>query len=89
VVLSQRPETDFGDAEAADTWHRLQRNLLILSPESRQIIAAESGHYILLDQPELVIDAIKPLVLKPGWSEKNRVLAHSLARSYSVKLPRK
>ncbi len=70
VVLSQRIETDFGNPQAADTWHRLQRNLLTLSPEGRQIIAEKSGHYVQLDQPELVIDAIKSLALEPGWSEK-------------------
>ncbi|SRR5579875_1228976 len=64
VVLSQRSETDFDDPEAAAIWHRLQRDLLTLSPESQQIMAEESGHYIQLDQPELVIEAIKSLVLQ-------------------------
>ncbi|HZU69043.1 MAG TPA: alpha/beta hydrolase [Ktedonobacteraceae bacterium] len=62
TILSQRAETDFGDQEAADNWHELQRDLCTLSPQSQQIIAEKSGHYIQLDQPELVINAIKSLV---------------------------
>lgn len=65
VVLSQRTETEFSDPQVAKSWHRLQRDLLAISPASRQIIAEESGHYIQLDQPELVIAAIKSLVLGP------------------------
>lgn len=41
---------------------RLQRELLSLSTNSRQIIAEESGHQIHLDQPELVVKAIRLLL---------------------------
>jgi pimeloyl-ACP methyl ester carboxylesterase len=43
-------------------WDELQRELLELSTNSRQIIAEQSGHYIHHDQPELVVDAIRQVV---------------------------
>ncbi len=39
-----------------------QRDLAGLSSRSRHIIAHESGHHIQLDQPEMVIDAIRQVV---------------------------
>ncbi len=62
VVLTQRPETEYGDEHAAGIWHTLQKELLNLSSNSRQIIAERSGHYIQLEQPELVIDAITSML---------------------------
>lgn len=44
------------------TWHELQRELAGLSSNSRQIIAEDGGHYIQLDEPNLVIDAVRELV---------------------------
>jgi pimeloyl-ACP methyl ester carboxylesterase len=32
------------------------------APDARHVIATESGHYIQLQQPELVIDAIHQVV---------------------------
>lgn len=43
-------------------WVKMQIELVGLSSNSRQIIAERSGHYIQLDQPELVIEAILELV---------------------------
>jgi len=40
-------------------WQALQRNLAGLSSNSRSIIATHSGHFIQLEQPDLVIAAIK------------------------------
>lgn len=39
-------------------WAATQRRYLSLSSNSRQVLATKSGHYIQLDQPDLVIDAI-------------------------------
>jgi hypothetical protein len=41
---------------------RMQRDLLNLSRNSKQIIATTSGHRIQLDDPKLVIDAIRQVV---------------------------
>lgn len=43
-------------------WLVMQKELAALSSNSKQIIAEKSGHYIQLDQPELVIDSILNLV---------------------------
>lgn len=45
-----------------DQWLRFQQDLVALSPQGRQIIAAESGHVIQDQQPEVVIDAIRAIV---------------------------
>jgi pimeloyl-ACP methyl ester carboxylesterase len=41
-----------------------QDKLAALVPGSRHVIAARSGHYIQLDQPKLVIDAIRSVVMR-------------------------
>lgn len=43
-------------------WQELQIDLLSLSSNSRQILAHKSGHYVQLEQPELLADAIRFLV---------------------------
>lgn len=43
-------------------WVALQTELGTLSPQSKLIVAAKSGHHIQLDQPELVIDAIEQVL---------------------------
>ena len=45
-----------------DPWLKFQNDLAALSSHSKHIIAAKSGHLILLDQPELVIDAVRQVV---------------------------
>jgi pimeloyl-ACP methyl ester carboxylesterase len=43
-------------------WQVMQSELAALSSNSKHVIAKESGHYIQLKQPQLVIDAIRELV---------------------------
>lgn len=43
---------------------KLQKDLLNLSTNSEQILAKESGHYVQLEQPEIVISLIRDLVKK-------------------------
>jgi pimeloyl-ACP methyl ester carboxylesterase len=55
----------FSDAENQQYWEELQAEqseLTALSPEAKQIIAEQSGHDIQLDQPDLVIDAVREMV---------------------------
>ncbi len=61
VVLS-RGRPDGLDAEAFASWQSMQRELLNLSPVSKQVIAEQSGHFIHMEQPELVIEEIKLLL---------------------------
>lgn len=46
----------------AQVWSELQKELASQTPTGQQIIAAESGHGIHFDQPELVIDVIQTIV---------------------------
>ena len=60
VVLSRgRAE---GDAEREATHREQQAELLRLSRSSRQVIAERSGHGILVEQPELVVAAIRDVL---------------------------
>jgi pimeloyl-ACP methyl ester carboxylesterase len=56
--------TESEQAQFEQEWAKMQTELLCLSSNSKQIIAKKSGHYIQLDQPELVIEAILELVRK-------------------------
>jgi pimeloyl-ACP methyl ester carboxylesterase len=51
----------FFDAMAV-AWPASQAQLAALVPDARQVIASESGHYIQVEQPELVIEAIRQVV---------------------------
>ena len=68
IVLSAgREETiaSLSDAENQqrwEVWQALQSELVALSSDSKQVIAKQSGHNIQLDQPDLVIDAIREMV---------------------------
>ena len=44
------------------TWAQMQDELAALSTDSEHITAPEAGHYIHLDEPDLVIKAIRDLV---------------------------
>lgn len=56
-------------------WQDLQAELAALTPDARQVIATESGHYIQVQQPDLVIDAVHAVVdaaRDPGtWATPN------------------
>jgi pimeloyl-ACP methyl ester carboxylesterase len=55
----------FSEAENQQLWEAFQvqqSELAGLSSESKQIIAEQSGHDVQLDQPDLVIDAIREIV---------------------------
>lgn len=45
-----------------EVWQEVQSELAALSVDAKQIIAEKSGHYIQLDQPDLVINAIHEMV---------------------------
>jgi pimeloyl-ACP methyl ester carboxylesterase len=54
------PEFPWDEMERV--WQALQAELAGLAPGARHVIATESGHYIQLQQPGLVIDAIRQVV---------------------------
>src|SRR5688572_1489749 len=55
------PDPQFG-AYMHNLWHELQRELAGLSSNSRFVAVENSGHFIQIDQPEVVTDAIRDLV---------------------------
>jgi pimeloyl-ACP methyl ester carboxylesterase len=56
------PDTPFVGLEEP-FWRQLQRELAHLVPGGRLVVATESGHDIHHEQPELVLDAIRDVVL--------------------------
>jgi pimeloyl-ACP methyl ester carboxylesterase len=57
-------------------WQSAQEGLAGLLPDARHVIATESEHYIQLQQPELVIDAVRDVVDAvrdpASWHERSR-----------------
>lgn len=45
-----------------DAWEKMQEELAHLSTRGTQMIAKNSGHYIQIDRPEIVIDAVHNVV---------------------------
>jgi len=50
--------------EMLDAWAKMQKNLLHLSTDSRQITVPGAGHYINQDQPKIIEDAVNEMYLK-------------------------
>jgi pimeloyl-ACP methyl ester carboxylesterase len=48
--------------EVEQTEQQMQIELAAQSSNGKRIVAEKSGHYIQLDQPELVIDAIRQVI---------------------------
>nr|WP_316244877.1 alpha/beta hydrolase [Paenibacillus antibioticophila] len=51
-----------GGRKLEEIWQTGQRQLLDISSDSEQVIAEASGHMIIHDQPELVVDKIRELL---------------------------
>ena len=65
VLTHGRPDAS-GDPRLVDAderlWQRLQAEIAALIPESRHVIAEQSGHDIHHEQPDLVVTAIREVV---------------------------
>jgi len=68
AVLSHDPSTPQPDLPedlvkpTNDVWQQMQAELARLSTRGTQVIAKNSGHYIQLDRPDVVIDAVRRIV---------------------------
>jgi pimeloyl-ACP methyl ester carboxylesterase len=64
VVLTRSREDDVPPDLVAAVAAALQSQtqLVTLAPDARQMIATDSGHYIQLERPQLVIEAIRQVV---------------------------
>ena len=54
--------SDEGAQQVETVWDELQAEQATLSSNGKQVLAEESGHLVQLDQPELVVDAIRDVV---------------------------
>lgn len=77
VVLSHDPDKPSAELPADlakstnEAWEKMQEELAHLSTRGTQSIAKKSSHYIQLDRPELVIDAIRSIVEQARQVETN------------------
>jgi pimeloyl-ACP methyl ester carboxylesterase len=62
VTVITRGKIDSTDLKYEDERKKAQQDLLLLSHNSKQIIAINSGHHIHLEDPGLIVDAIKEMV---------------------------
>jgi pimeloyl-ACP methyl ester carboxylesterase len=68
AVLSHDPEKPSADLAADlakptnDAWEKMQEELGHLSTRGTQVIAKNSSHYIQIDRPDVVIDAVRNIV---------------------------
>jgi len=68
VVLSHDPDRNSADLPADlvkptnDAWEKMQEEMAHLSTRGTQSIAKNSGHYIQIDRPDVVMDAVRSVV---------------------------
>ena len=62
VTLPPNPPASFDPEAFEKSWRRGQDRLAALLPTARHVIATESDHYIQVEQPELVVSAIRAVV---------------------------
>lgn len=76
VIVSQDP--GLRDERGGATWDSVQEQLMRLSSKSIRIIARSSGHFVMVDRPEVVVNGIeivddelhgKPARIQPGRTE--------------------
>jgi pimeloyl-ACP methyl ester carboxylesterase len=80
VVLSHDPEKLYPvpgrsprpAKELNPQWEELQSELAQLSTDASRVIATGSGHYIQMDRPDLVIEAVRKLV-EQTWKREAMV----------------
>ena len=56
-----------------NAWEDMQTDLVKLSPQGTQMVAASSDHYVHLGQPDVVIDAIVKVVAEARLGTAARV----------------
>ena len=62
--LGNRPLVDIStdDGDQIPDYAKLQSELLSLSNDSKQIVAKHSGHFVIIDRPDVVVDGIRQVV---------------------------
>jgi pimeloyl-ACP methyl ester carboxylesterase len=57
--FSDKPLIVLRTATSDPSYENLQKSLLALSTNSKEVLAENSGHFIMVDRPDLVISAIR------------------------------
>jgi len=60
--LGDKPLVNIRTAMSSPEYLKLQSDLLSLSRNSKQIIAEQSSHFVIIDKPDVVINAIRQVV---------------------------
>ena len=70
--LGNRPLVDIStdDGDQIPDYAKLQSELLSLSNDSKQIVAKNSGHFVIIDRPDVVVDGIRQVVDAVGRKGK-------------------
>jgi len=66
LVISQDPNRSGMNAQVSANqpiWNSLQESLKNLSPHTRRIIARTSGHHVMIDRPDVIVQGVQQLVL--------------------------
>ena len=71
--FADRPVAVVSTLYDSSRYTELQRKLLMLSRNSKQFLAENSSHMVIIDQPEIVVQAIDSVVavIKGGGSLQN------------------
>ena len=59
VIASQK---NLDDPEHGLVWDKLQHELTKLTHDSKYVVAHGSGHFVQVDRPEIVIDAVRDVL---------------------------
>jgi pimeloyl-ACP methyl ester carboxylesterase len=79
AVVSHDPDRPSSDLPADlakptnDAWEKMQEELAHLSSKGTQAVARNSGHYIQIDRPDMVIDAVQGVIEQARSTHANAV----------------
>ncbi len=70
VITACKKREDFVELESQkarmraydNAWHGFQKDFLKLSSKSKQVFADKSGHFVMFDQPEIIVNAVHAMV---------------------------
>jgi pimeloyl-ACP methyl ester carboxylesterase len=62
VALPPNVPADFSPAAFEAAWRKGQAELAALLPDAKHVVATESNHYIQIEQPDLVVEAVRTVV---------------------------
>lgn len=57
-------EKNLRDEEFGRSWTKLQHEFLKLTTDSKYIVARDSGHFVMVDRPEIVLDAVEDVITR-------------------------